>query len=123
VAPLLGRQGMLSVPKGNRQGFLKCLRHLYGKLRGYTIWLYVDGASWHKGKEIKAFLKVHRRLKLEYLPPYQPGLNAQERIWRQVRYETTTNQWFETLDGIWDGIQQTTHSWSPTKIKRICQIH
>ena len=30
----------------NREGFLDCLRQLYGRLRGYTItiWLYVDGA-------------------------------------------------------------------------------
>ena len=57
-----------------------------------------------------------------YLPPYQPRLNPQERIWRRVRYEATTNRWFETLDAIGDTVRRTTHSWSPPKIKRLCHI-
>jgi transposase len=67
-------------------------------------------------------VEAHRRLHLEYLPPYQPGLNVQERIWRQVRYEATTNIWFQTLDETWIRIQRTTRSWSPNKIKRLCKI-
>jgi hypothetical protein len=30
-----------------------------------------------------------------------PGLNMQGRLWRKVRYEATTNQWFESLDLPW----------------------
>ena len=98
------------------------LRHLYRRLRGYRMWLYVDGASWHQGDVIRQFLDTHRRLHLEYLPPYQPALNPQERIWRRVRYEATTNRWFENLEATWDTIQRTTHSWSPHKIRRLCHI-
>jgi transposase len=122
VAPLLGRRGMVRYPHGNREGFLQCLRHLYQRLRGYTIWLYVDRAQWHKGEPIERFVQTHRRLHLEYLPCYQPGLNPQERIWRQIRYEATTNQWFESLDDIWFKAQRTTRSWTPAKIKRLCKI-
>lgn len=123
VAPLLGRKGIIRVPNGNRDGFLQCLKHLYKKLKGYNIiWLYVDRAKWHIGEEIDNFLKTHRRLRLEYLPPYQPGLNPQERLWRQVRYEATTNRWFESLDDIWKAVQKTNRSWSPKKVKRICVI-
>lgn len=57
---------------------------------------------------------------LSYLPPYQPGLNMQERVWRQVRYEATTNRWFDELDTIWSTVQKTTHSWSREKIRRLC---
>ena len=98
VAPLLGRYGMVQTLKGDRQGFLQMLSHLYRRLRGYTIWLYVDGARWHKGEPVEKFLSKHPRLHLAYLPPYQPGLNMQERIWRQIRYQATTNRWFEELD-------------------------
>jgi len=80
VAPLLGRGGVVRSPQGNREGFIECLKHLYRRLRGYTIHLYVDGAQWHKGEEVDLFVRTHRRLHLEYLPPYQPGLNVQERI-------------------------------------------
>lgn len=122
VAPLLGRYGLVKTPQGNRAGFLIGLRQLYRRLRGYTIWLYVDGAVWHRGDEVTRFLQTHPRLRLDYLPPYQPGLNPQERIWRRVRYEATTNRWFETLDAVWDTVRRTTHSWSPQKVKRLCHI-
>jgi len=122
VAPLEGKRGMIKAPQGNRKGFIQCLRHLYRRLPEYTIWLYVDGARWHKGQDIEVFLVKHERLHLEYLPPYQPALNMQERIWRQIRYEATTNRWFVTLEETWTGITKTTRSWSPEKIKRLCQL-
>jgi transposase len=122
VAPLLGRMGMLSTERGNREGFLRILRHLYNRLRKHTIWLYVDGARWHKGGCIDGFLQSHPRLHLEYLPPYQPGLNCQERIWRRMRYESTTNQWFNTLDQIWMSVEKTTSSWTRSKIRKLCNI-
>ena len=122
VAPLFGRYGMVQTPHGNREGFLKVLHHLYKTLKGYTTWLYVDGARWHKGEVIDRFLKKHARLHLEYLPPYQPGLNMQERIWRRVRCESTTNRWFENLDEIWTVVRKTTRSWSIPKIRRLCNI-
>jgi transposase len=111
---------MVQTPKGDREGFLQVLSHLYRRLQGYTIWLYVDGARWHKGEPVEQFLKKHPRLRLNYLPRYQPGLNMQERIWRQVRYEATTNRWFAELDTIWSTVQKTTHSWSREKIRRLC---
>jgi transposase len=122
VAPLLGRQGLVRTPKGNRAGFLAVLAHLYKRLHGHTIWLYVDGASWHKGDQIKEFLKTHVRLHVEYLPPYQPALNMQERVWRTIRYEATTNRYFGSLDLTWKTVQQTVRHWSPQKIQRLCHI-
>jgi transposase len=123
VAPLLGRMGMRRSPQGNRDGFLDCLRQIYRRLQGYQIWLYVDGAGWHKGAEVGYFLRTHKRIHLAYLPPYQPGLNAQERVWRQIRYEATTNRWFGSLDSIWETVQWTTHSWTKAKLKRLCKIN
>jgi transposase len=122
VAPLLGRTGLIRTPRGNRAGFVVALRHLARRLRGYTIWLYVDGAGWHRGEEVERFLRRHPRLRLAYLPRYQPALNPQERIWRRVRYEATTNRWFEHLDAIWETVERTTRSWSRQKIRRLCHI-
>lgn len=122
VAPLLGRIGMIRTPDGNREGFLDCLKDIYRKLRGYTIWLYVDQARWHMGDEVISFIRTHRRLHIEYLPSYQPALNMQERIWRQVRYEVTINHCFKNLDVIWNTVQHTTQTWTPNKVKRLCQI-
>jgi len=122
VAPGLGRTGMVRTAGGDRAGFLRVLRHLYRRLQGYTIWCYIDGARWHRGEAVDEFLRTHRRLRLEYLPRYQPALNPQERIWRRIRYEATTNRWFPDLEAIWEAVQRTRHSWSPQKIKRLCHI-
>ena len=122
VAPLLGRQGLVRSARGDRKGFLKTLRHLYRTLRRYKIWLYVDGARWHKGDAVDLFVKSHERLHLNYLPPYQPGLNMQERIWRRVRYESTTNQRFQEIDRIWNRVRSDTRRWSKKKVKQLCRI-
>jgi transposase len=122
VAPLLGRYGMIRTEHGNREGFLDVLSHLYRRLQRYRISLYVDGAGWHKGAPVQQFLRTHPRLRLHYLPPYQPALNLQERVWRRIRYEATTNRWFETLDHIWDTVQRTTRAWTPQKLHRLCNV-
>jgi transposase len=120
VAPLLGRKGLIRTVKGNREGFLQVLQHMRRALRGYFIHLYVDGANWHKGEEVKLFLKRHTRILLEYLPPYQPALNEQECIWRQGRYEVTRNAWFDSLDSLYLRFKSKVDHWSKDRIKRLC---
>jgi hypothetical protein len=46
----------------------------------------------------------------------------QERIWRRVRYEATTNCWFASLSDIWDTVQRTTDAWTPRKLQRLCNF-
>lgn len=122
VAPLVGKRGVIRTSKGDRQGFLNVLRHIWYRLKGYKVWIYVDRAPWHKGEEIREFIISHKELRLRYLPPYQPGLNLQERVWRQARYEATTNQWFDEIEGIWESVQTNFRHWSPKKLKRLCNI-
>jgi hypothetical protein len=122
VAPLLGRKGLIRSPRGDQGSFVECLKHLYRHLRGFKIWLYVDRARWHRGEEVEVFIKTHAELRLRYLPAYQPGLNMEEKLWREVRYEATTNQWFESLEATWEAVRRTFHSWSPKKIKQLCKI-
>ena len=119
---MLGRYGLVRTVRGDRQGFLRILRQIVRRLKGYTIWLYVDGARWHRGAEIDTFLRRYPQVRLDYLPPYQPALNPQERIWRRLRYEGTTNRWFNNLAEVWMAIRRTTHAWSPQKIRRLCRI-
>ena len=122
VAPLLGKKGLMRATTGNTQGFLQVLRHMLRKLPGYEVWLYVDRATWHRGDDVTLFVQSHTQLHLEYLPPYQPALNPQERVWRQTRYEVTKNTWFPDLDSIHTRIIQRTRHWSPKKIKRLYNI-
>ncbi len=110
------------MPRGNAAAFVVLLRRLQNRLRGKVIHLFVDRAPWHKGSLVKAYRTAHPDLRLDYLPAYQPGLNPQERIWRQIRYERTTNRWFPDLDATWQAIRDTSRRWSPEKIKRLCNI-
>ncbi len=122
VAPLLGKKGLIRTARGNTEGFLEVLQHIWKKLSGYDIWLYVDRASWHKGERVRLFVESHTAIHLEYLPSYQPALNPQERIWRQGRYEVTRNVWFYDLDTIYTKFQHRIRHWSPQRIKRLCTI-
>ena len=64
-------------------GFLRLLlRKIPGKL--LVIW---DGASIHRAKEVKDFLKrgAAKRLHLERLPGYAPELNPQEGVWNLLK--------------------------------------
>ncbi len=113
---------MVRTARGNTEGFLEVLQHIWKKLSGYDIWLYVDRASWHKGERVRLFLESHTVIHLQYLPSYQPALNPQERIWRQGRYEVTKNAWFYDLDTIYTKFQHRICHWSTKKIKRLCTI-
>jgi hypothetical protein len=77
---------VIRTAKGNWEGFLQVLQHMLIGLCGYTILLYVDGAKWHKGEEVRLFLQEHSQIHIEYLPPYQPALNEQENIWLLGKY-------------------------------------
>lgn len=122
VAPLLGKKGVIRTAKGNREGFLQVLQHMLIGLCGYTILLYVDGAKWHKGEEVRLFLQEHSQIHIEYLPPYQPALNEQENIWRQGKYEATHNVWFDSLEMIYIRFKRKIDHWPKERIKQLCII-
>jgi len=74
VAPLLGWRGMIRWPRGEREGFITCLKDLYRLLRGYTIWLYVDRARWHKRDEIDLFVRALYATSSEVLAELSAGV-------------------------------------------------
>jgi transposase len=122
VAPVQGWHGMMRAAKGNAEAFVQLLRMLRRRLAGKVIHLYVDGAPWHKGTQVRQYLSSHPDIQLDYLPPYHPALNPQERIWRQIRYERTTNRFFDDLDQTWTAIRETSRRWSVERVKRLCHI-
>lgn len=60
------------------------LRHLLKHLRGFVIVIWDNGRC-HKGDAMRAFLRRHKRIWLEALPPYAPELNPDEGVWNQTR--------------------------------------
>lgn len=64
----------------------------------------------------------HRDLHLHYLPAYHPELNYQETLWRTMRYEETTNAFFETIETLEVSAFKKSQRWKPQKIKPLCPL-
>ena len=122
VDPVKGKHGMVKQPKGNTDGFLAMLTTILGRYKQFVIELWVDHARWHKGKRIIEFLSIHRRLKIEYIPKYHPELNFQERLWRMMRYEETTNTYYETFEQMNLAVFNRSRKWRPDKILSLCNV-
>lgn len=98
------------------------LKRIVCRFRGKIIELWVDRAPWHKGDTVKMFLTEHSYLHINYLPPYHPELNCQEILWRTMRYEETTNVFFETIEDLETALFKRSQRWKPQKIKSLCQL-
>ena len=122
VDPLNGWHGTLKWVSGNTQGFLRVLARIVHRFEGKIIDLWVDNASWHKAKRVDNFLAEYHRLKLHYLPPYHPELNYQECLWRTMRYEETTNTYYETMVHLELAVFSRSQRWKPQKIRKLCQL-
>ncbi len=77
------------------------LRHL-----DESIIIFLDGAGWHKAKD----LKIPDNIKLSKLPPYSPELNPTEHIWEEIREKWFENKVFLSIDGVVDTLEQALHT-------------
>jgi len=93
------------------------LRELLRCLRG-PILLLLDNASTHKGAPVEQVLEKHRRLRVEYFPPYAPQLNPDEGVWSLAKRESANScpgnadELMEDVVGDIDGIRN-----SPRKLR------
>lgn len=122
VNPVDGRHGMIRQPKGDTEGFLAMLRTILWRYRKKLIDLWVDQARWHKGAKVETFVIKHFRLTIHYLPKYHPELNPQEIPWRTMRYEETTNTYYETLEELVLSVFRRSQSWKPKKVNSLCHL-
>lgn len=92
------------------------------RFKGLDIDLWADNDSWHKGPRVNQFLADYANLSIHYLPPYHPKLNYQERLWRMLRYEETTNTYYETMMHLEAAVFSRSQRWKPLKIRKLCQL-
>jgi transposase len=122
VDPIGGKHGMVRQEKGNTDGFLIMLKKILCRYKGIIIDLWVDQARWHKGKRVVEFLCHHSRLKINYIPKYHPDFNLQEILWRTMRYEETTNTYYETFEDLVNAVFSRSQRWKPQKILSLCHF-
>jgi len=113
---------MVSQKRGNTDGFLAMLKTILSRYKDVIIDLFVDQARWHKGKRVLDFISTHTRLIINYIPKYHPELNVQEILWRTMRYEETTNTYYETIEELTMSVFMRSRSWKPKKILSLCQL-
>ena len=74
------------------------------------------------GKALAEFVIEHSFLHIHYLPPYHPELNYHERLWHTMRYEETTNVYFETIFDLDHAIFKRSQRWKQKRIKELCPL-
>jgi len=59
------------------------------------IHVFLDNARYHHARDVKAWLaEPSCRIKLHFLPPYAPNLNAIERLWGEMHRRVTHNKYY-----------------------------
>jgi transposase len=84
------------------------LGYLLRHLRGNVIAL-LDNSKTHRGPIIRKLLHRHRRLQLEYFPPYAPDLNPDEGVWslgKRALANFSPGDVTELLTGVADALHE-----------------
>ncbi len=87
------------IDKNNSKNFLKFLKKLDRTYRNKKLHIILDNLSVHKNKEVKAWLKGKRKIKLHFTPTYASWLNQIE-IWFNILSKDVLK------GGIWHSKQQ-----------------
>jgi transposase len=75
----------------NGANIIAFLVYLLGVMPCGIIHVILDQARYHTCKEVKGWLLLNPRIRLHYLPPYSPNLNAIEPCWKIMHEHTTNN--------------------------------
>lgn len=92
------------------------LEEMSKKFAGDEIILVMDGAGWHKAKN----LQVPDNIDIIILPPYSPELNPVERFWQNIKQNTIKNKIYKTLNSLKNAVANFLNSMSADKIMSIC---
>jgi transposase len=77
--------------------------------------LVLDGAGWHKAKE----LVVPVNMTLFFLPPYSPELMPMERVWAWMRQHDLSNRVFENESAIDKACNESWNNLTPERLRTI----
>jgi transposase len=81
--------------------------------------LVLDGAGWHKAKD----LKVPASMTLLFLPPYSPELMPMERVWLWMRQHDLSNRVFEDEADIDLACRDSWNNLTAQRLKTITVTH
>jgi len=95
----------------NGENIIAFLTYLMTVMPCGIIHVILDQARYHTCHEVKAWLLLSPRIRLHYLPPYSPNLNAIEPCWKIMHEHTTNNLYHPSFkhftEKIWEFLDHT----------------
>jgi transposase len=114
--PLTGQSSALIAPTVNTQLMSEHLRMIAEEAGEQThVALVLDGAGWHKAKE----LVVPESMTLWFLPPYSPELMPMELVWQWMRQHDLSNRVFDDEDHIDRACRESWNKLTPERLQTI----
>lgn len=78
----------------NAKNMIEFFKDLESTSKASKIHIICDNGRANKNKMLQEYLKTSK-IKIHYLPPYSPNLNAIERLWKVMRERVTYNKYYE----------------------------
>jgi transposase-like protein len=98
VSPQDGVLDSLILPEVNAEAMSLFLAEVAERHRQDYILMVLDGAGWHRARE----LVIPNNMSLVFLPPYSPELNPMEHVWEEMREKGFPNLVFNSLEAVED---------------------
>jgi transposase len=97
VCPQTGEVYSIQSPYNNTLAMNAFLQAFSQQYKQHRIILTLDGAGWHKSKD----LLLPENIRLLFLPPYSPQLNPVEHIWDYMREQKHFNNYsFDSIEDV-----------------------
>lgn len=104
VCPATGETYSIISPLNNTAAMNAFLQMFTDQYKQNRIILILDGAAWHRSKE----LSLPENIKLLFLPAYSPQLNPVEHIWDYIREQKQFNNYtFNSLEEVEQRLENT----------------
>lgn len=116
VDPLTGQSSALIAPTVNTALMGEHLRMIAEEAGDDThVVLVLDGAGWHKAKD----LVVPASMTLLFLPPYSPELMPMELVWQWMRQHDLSNRVFADEAAIDRACRESWNNLEPDRLRTI----
>lgn len=89
----------------NADAVIAFLTYLLAMMPRGTVHVILDRGRYQYCEAVWAFADQNPRLKLHYLPPYSPNLNAIEPAWKIMHEHTTQNAYHPTFKAFTEKIR------------------
>lgn len=98
ASPHDGVLDSLILPEVNAETMSLFLAEVAQRHPGDYIVMVLDGAGWHRARD----LLIPENMHLVFLPPYSPELNPMEHVWEEIREKWFPNLVFNSLEAVED---------------------